>query len=697
MQDIQANRRKGIDPDNRHLQIGRFGGENERDRQSRPLIAILLAIGLFAGAMGSAATAEAQIEPSSLITKIGDEARLELQATPTGTFRTTQLESLTDSQLKLGDAAGAKKSIEALKGVLTQQGQIDSFQFDKAIELSVRLKDDASILGSIDGLPADTKIHALGTYGTLKAKDSKVAAVNDTIARIETILSALPPDPPIVQPTPPPLYPLAHVNTRHGADLSYWRIGVAAAENDDVPLAQKISANMTNDLLRIRVLAAIARRQHQDHAETQSGATLGDLKKLAESTTIDHDQAIATAVTAYAGCGDVKAALDLAPALALNDQRSTMTAAARQFLNDGDPSPVIQIATRYQIDAAFIPNAIDQIYRQGRIDEAKKAYDLALEATRQRADQPAPTVGQQIDRMPFVTTLIDGEIAIHDFTAATNHLRTLPPNATIRSPAAQKLSRRKSRPKTKPLSTKPCRRLFFFMKNFPQPLIDANLAPARALAKAGYLDAAKTVLQAANDRAEEWQGPLKIGALKLVRQAYEDIADAQAAAAIAAKLATIDAARPPAPTPPRQLSEADLEKAKRVKAAADILNEPNNGSREAQLAQIDRARKAVNDDGNALEIAIFAGALLNPNARITRDNKKGARDLLNKGQFEDAASVAETLLVRTAMESCNKLLPRKQNLAILKPPTQWSGASTIPKPTLALSLHCSKPQRSARK
>jgi hypothetical protein len=400
---------------------------------------------------------------------------------------------------------------------------------------------------------------------------------------------------------------------------------------------------MTNDLLRIRVLAAIARRQHQDGEVDQSFTTLVDLQKLAEATTVDHDQAVATALTAYAGCGNLKAVLGLAPALTPNDQLSTMTAAARRFLSDSNPSAVIEIATQYKIDATLIPSAIDQIYRQGRIDEAKKAYALAFDATRQKANQPASTVGQQIDRMSYVTTLIDGEIAIHDFTAATNHLRTLPPNATISLAYGAKIIAAEIEAKDKSAIDETVPAAAFFVKNFPQPLNAANLEPARALAKAGYVDAAKTILQAVSDRAEGWQGSLKVATLKLLLQAYQDIGDAQAAAAVTAKIATIDVAPAPAPAPPGQMSEADLEKVKRTKAAAEILNEPNNGSREAQQALIDHALKAVNNDGQAVEVAIFAGALLNPNARAAQINQKRVADLLDKGQFNDAIGVAQTL------------------------------------------------------
>ena len=121
-------------------------------------------------------------------------------------------------------------------------------------------------------------------------------------------------------------------------------------------------------------------------------------------------------------------------------------------------------------------------------------------------------------------------------------------------------------------------------------MIDANLEPARALANAGYPGDAKSLLEAVNDRADGLQGPQKIATLNLLQQAYEDIGDAQAAAAVRAKVAATDIALL-APTPQRQPSEADLEKAKRLKAATEILNEPNNGSREAQQALIDPRSK----------------------------------------------------------------------------------------------------------
>jgi hypothetical protein len=245
--------------------------------------------------------------------------------------------------------------------------------------------------------------------------------------------------------------------------------------------------------------------------------------------------------------------------------------------------------------------------------------------------------------MSSVTTLIDGEIAIHDFTAATNHLRTLPPNATISLVYGAKIIAAEIEAKDKSAVNETVPATAFFIKNFPQALVGAHLEPARALAKAGDPDDAKALLEAVSDRAESWQGPLKTATLNLLRQAYEHIGDAQAAAAVAAKIAAIDAAPPPAPPPPRRLTADELEKGRRVKAAADILNEPTDGSREAQQALINRALKAVNNDGHAMEAAIFAGALLSPNARATRDNQERATDLLNIGQFNDAISVAETL------------------------------------------------------
>jgi hypothetical protein len=441
------------------------------------------------------------------------DAIQKITATESQANKLHQLTNLATWQVSSGDMTGARRTLAEAWSTIEPK----NYQIPNLVELSARAGDVQRALAFVQTLPDDdAQLRALGKLAVVQLKSSNVADAEKTVALIDALQAKTPRE------AAPSAWKIASPNFQTMYSRTLAEIGSAFATNGDVRGAAALLTRVTDKGARASLLAAIVKAQHRAGDQASAEESLRQLREEVDAFYVKESvEAARITSLALAFSGDTEQALMVIAALPLVGSRTMLASELSDALaRDGDWVLARKIADATgNADSLILIGETQQ--HAGRVEDARKTLADSREALGKSPMAP-------IDRMLRVGRIVDSLIACGAFAEAVAASRGLddlnrPPSILkaikeeIRRGDAQAMQA------TLPVALEVAR-----AARPPSPQFLADLATT--LAKAGYGDDARTVLNLAQNSVARLSGWQLVDGLNSLRGAQIALGDKEGAA-----------------------------------------------------------------------------------------------------------------------------------------------------------------------
>jgi hypothetical protein len=440
------------------------------------------------------------------------EAIQKIAATESQANKLHQLTNLATWQVASGEMTGARRTLAVAWSTIEPK----DYQIPDLVELSARAGDVQRALAFVQALPDDAQLRALGKLAAAQLKSANVADAEKTVALVDALQAKTPREP------APSAWKIATPNFQTMYSRTLAEIGSGFATNGDLRRAVALLTRITDKGARANLLAAIAKAQHRANDQASAEETLRQLRQEVDAFYAKGSvEAARITSRALAFAGDTEQALMVIAALPLEGSRTMLASELSETLaRDGDWVQARKIADATgNADSLILIGEMQQ--RAGRVDDARKTLEDAHEAL---VKSPMAS----IDRMLRIGRIVDTLIECGAFAEAVAVSKGL--DDLNRPPSVLKAMKEEIRRGDKQAlqTTVPVALEIARAARPPSPAYLADLATT--LAKAGYGDDAKAVLNVAQNSVARLSGWQLVDGLNLLRGAQIARGDKEGAA-----------------------------------------------------------------------------------------------------------------------------------------------------------------------